>query len=144
MPKALALRPDFPIVDPMNDLQFAEGMLDRILAREPRYPERAYLFVLAGIEFLQETLTARRHVTGAELSWACRDLAIKQFGLLAPAVLEYWKISGTEDFGRIVFTLVDVGLLMTQPGDRLDDFTNVYDFADAFSAAQVWDRVAGA
>jgi uncharacterized repeat protein (TIGR04138 family) len=128
----------------MNDLQFAEGMLDRILAREPRYPERAYLFVLAGIEYVQTQLPVRRHVTGAELAWACRDLAVKQFGLLAPSVLDYWSITATEDFGRIVFTLVDVGLLMTQPEDRLEDFLNVYDFADAFSAAHIWDRMAGA
>ncbi len=128
----------------MNDLQFAEGMLDRILAREPRYPERAYFFVLAGIEYIQTQLPARRHVTGAELAWACRDLAIRQFGLLAPAVLDYWKITSTEDFGRIVFALVDVGLLMTQPEDRLEDFLNVYQFTDAFSADHIWDRVAGA
>ena len=128
----------------MNDLQFADGVLDRILAREPRYPERAYLFVLAGIEYIQAQLPARRHVTGAELAWACRDLAVKQFGLLAPSVLDYWRITRTEDFGRIVFTLVDVGLLMTQPEDRLEDFLNVYDFADAFSATHIWDRVAGA
>ena len=128
----------------MNDLQFAEGVLDRILAREPRYPERAYLFVLAGIEYIQAQLPARRHVTGAELAWGCRDLAVKQFGLLAPSVLDYWRITTTEDFGRIVFTLVDVGLLMTQPEDRLEDFLNVYDFADAFSATHIWDRVAGA
>jgi len=126
---------------PMNELQFAQGMLERILAKEPRYPERAYLFLLAGIEFLQGRLPLRRHVTGAELSWACRDLAIKQFGLLAPSVLGYWNITSTADFGRIVFTLVDVGLLMTQPEDRLEDFINVYEFADAFSAAHVWDRV---
>jgi uncharacterized repeat protein (TIGR04138 family) len=128
----------------MNELQFAEGVLDRILAREPRYPERAYLFVLAGIEFIQSRLPARRHVTGPELAWACRDLAITQFGLLAPSVLGYWGITRTEDFGRIVYTLVDVGLLMTRPEDRLEDFMAVYDFADAFSADQVWDRVAGA
>ena len=124
----------------MNDLQFAEGMLDRILAREARYPERAYLYVLAGIEYIQTQLPARRHVTGAELAWACRDLAVRQFGLLASSVLDYWRITSTEDFGRIVFTLVDVGLLMTQPGDRLEDFQDVYDFAATFSAAHIWDN----
>jgi uncharacterized repeat protein (TIGR04138 family) len=128
----------------MNQLQFTEGVLDRILAREPKYPERAYLFVLAGIEYIQTQLPARRHVTGVELAWACRDLAVRQFGLLAPSVLHYWNITSTRDFGRIVFTLVDVGLLMTQPEDRLEDFLNVYDFADAFSAAHIWDKVAGA
>lgn len=128
----------------MNDLQFTEGMLERILARESRYPERAYLFVLASIEYLQHQLPARRHVTGEELALACRDLALRQFGLLAPAVLDHWNIRTTADFGRIVFTLVDVGLLMTQPGDRPEDFNDIYDFADAFSPGRVWDRVAGA
>lgn len=126
----------------MNELQFSEGILDRILSRESRYPERAYLFVLAAIEFLQHQLPARRHVTGEELSCACRDLALRQYGLLAPSVLGYWNITETTDFGRIVFTLVDAGLLMTQPTDRLEDFADVYAFSEAFSAARVWDRVA--
>lgn len=126
----------------MNELQFSEGVLDRILARETRYPERAYLFVLAAIEFVQHQLPARRHVTGEELSCACRDLALRQFGLLAPSVLAYWNIRETADFGRIVFTLVEAGLLMTQPTDRLEDFADVYRFAEAFSPARVWDRVA--
>ncbi len=125
----------------MNELQFAEGILDRILSRETRYPERAYLFVLAAIEFLQHDLPARRHVTGEELACACRDLALRQFGLLAPSVLGYWNIRETADFGRIVFTLVSAGLLMTQPTDRLEDFADVYAFSEAFSAARVWDRV---
>lgn len=126
----------------MNELQFTEGVLDRILSRESKYPERAYLFVLAAIEYLQHQLPARRHVTGQELSCACRDLALRQFGLLAPSVLGYWNIKETVDFGRIVFALVEAGLLMTQPNDRLEDFTDVYHFAEAFSAARVWDRMA--
>ena len=35
------------------------------------YHERAYLFVLATIEYLQSRLEVRRHVSGAELAWAC-------------------------------------------------------------------------
>ena len=124
----------------MNELQFADDVMARIRAKGGAYHERAYLFVLAGIEYIQTQLPARRHVTGAELAWACRDLAVRQFGLLASSVLDYWRITSTEDFGRIVFTLVDVGLLMTQPGDRLEDFQDVYDFADSFSAAHIWDN----
>lgn len=125
----------------MNELQFADGVLSRILARESRYHERGFLFVLAAIEFLQGRLPARRHVTGQELCWACRDLAVQQFGLLAPDVLRYWNITATADFGRIVFALVDVGMLMTRPEDDPEDFENVFDFAAAFSPSQIWDRV---
>ena len=47
-------------------------------------------------------------------------------------MLAHWGVTRTEDFGRIVFTLVEVGLLVTQPGDREDDFAGVFDFAEAF------------
>ena len=125
----------------MNELQFADDVMARIRARGGRYDERAYLFVLATVEFLQSRLTVRRHVSGAELAVACRDLALTQFGLLARQVLEHWGITRTEDLGRVVFTLVEVGLLVTQPGDREEDFAGVYDFQEAFSDTYAWQGV---
>jgi len=128
----------------VNDLQFADDVLARIRARGGPYHERAFLFMLATIEYLQSRLSARRHVTGGELAWACRDFAREQFGLLAPHVLAHWGITRTEDFGRIVFTLVEVGLLVTQAGDEEGDFEGVYDFADAFGDVYKWSGVRGA
>jgi uncharacterized repeat protein (TIGR04138 family) len=128
----------------VQDLQFVDDILARIHARSgSRYDQRAYLFVLAGIEYLQLKLDMRRHVTGSELAWACRDLARDRFGLLARAVLESWGITRTADFGAIVFTLVSVELLSAQPGDREEDFANVYDFVDAFEREydMKWDGV---
>lgn len=125
----------------MNQLQFADDVMARIRARGGHYDERAYLFVLATVEFLQTRLPVRRHVTGAELAGACRDLALEQFGLLARQVLEHWGITRTEDLGRVVFTLVEVGLLVTQPGDREEDFAGVYDFQEAFTDAYAWQGV---
>jgi uncharacterized repeat protein (TIGR04138 family) len=128
----------------VTELQFADDVLARIRARGGPYHERAFLFVLATIEYLQSRLDLRRPVTGGELAWACRDFAREQFGLLAPHVLAHWGIGRTEDFGRIVFTLVEVGLLVTQPGDQEADFEAVYDFADAFGDAYQWSGVRGA
>ena len=128
----------------MNELQFAEDVMARIRSRGGRYHERAYLFVLGTIEFLQTRLEVRRHVSGAELAWACRDFARQQFGLLAPVVLAHWGITRTEDIGRIVFTLVEVGLLVTQPGDAESDFQAVYQFADAFGDSYEWQGLRGA
>jgi uncharacterized repeat protein (TIGR04138 family) len=128
----------------VNDLQFADDVMARIRARGGQFHERGYLFVLGTIEFLQTSLEARRHVTGAELAWACRDFARKQFGLLAPVVLAHWGITRTEDIGRIVFTLVEVGLLVTQPGDTESDFEGVYQFADAFGDSYEWPGLRGA
>ncbi len=127
----------------MNDLQFADDVLARIRARGAVYHERSFLFVLAAIEYLQSNLDARRHVNGAELAWACRDFARAQFGLLAPHVLAHWGVTRTQDFGRIVFTLVEVGLLVTQPGDQEEDFEGVFDFADAFGDVYEWSGVRG-
>lgn len=128
----------------MNDLQFAEDVMARIRSRGGRYHERAYLFVLGTIEFLQSRLEARRHVSGAELAWACRDFAQQQFGLLARVVLAHWGVTRTEDIGRIVFTLVEVGMLVTQPGDAESDFEAVYQFADAFGDSYEWRGLRGA
>jgi uncharacterized repeat protein (TIGR04138 family) len=128
----------------VNDLQFADDVMARIRASGGTFHERGYLFVLAAIEYLQSRLDARRHVTGAELAWACRDFAQEQFGLMAPQVLQHWGITRTEDIGRIVFTLVEVGLLVTQPGDQESDFEAVYHFADAFGDVYPWQGVRGA
>ena len=117
----------------LPDLQFADGVLARIhaLGGKP-FDERAYLFVLAGIEYLQSKLEVRRHVSGPELAWACRDLARERFGLLARTVLECWGVEDTADLGQIVFALVQIELLSTQPGDKVEDFAGVYDFESAF------------
>ena len=128
----------------MNDLQFADDVMGRIRARGGRYNERAYLFLLGTIEFLQSRLEVRRHVTAAELAWACRDFALQQYGLLAPVVLAHWGITQTGDLGRIVYTLVEVGLLVTQPGDHESDFDAVYQFTDAFGESYDWLGLRGA
>jgi len=63
---------------------------------------------------------------------------------LMPQCASTWGASRTEDFGRIVFTLVEVGLLVTQPGDAESDFEAVYDFAEAFGEVYPWQGVRGA
>ncbi len=127
----------------MNELQFADDVLARIRAKGGHYHERAYLFVLATVEYIQSRLDVRRHVTGQELALACRDLALQQFGLLAPHVLAHWGVTRTEDLGRVVYTLVEVGLLVTQPGDRESDFAGVYEFGEAFTETYAWQGVRG-
>ena len=118
----------------MSDVATLETALAEIRKRDGKYNERAYVFVLAALEFAQTRLPARRHLSGVELAWACRDFALEQFGMLAASVLTHWGVHKTEDFGEIVFMLIDVGLLARQPSDRLEDFAGVYAFADVFKA----------
>ena len=112
--------------------------MDRIRLRESRYDERAYLFVLAALEFVQQRLPERRHLSGSELAEGCRDLALARYGVLARTVLEHWGITSTADFGEVVFTMVDTGLLMKEPQDTKDEFIGVFDFHEAFDRAYRW------
>lgn len=123
----------------MAELAFREGIMDRIRIREPRFHEQAYLFVLSALEMCQAQLTARRHITGVELAHACRDLALERYGLMAKMVLDYWGISSTADIGDIVFTLVDLGFLLSQPQDSREEFVGVFDFDLAFERDYPWN-----
>lgn len=74
-----------------------------------------------------------RHVGGDDLSWGLREYALEQWGILAPSVLKSWGIRCTMDYGRMVFVLVENGLLQKQPEDNIEDFKDVYDFDRAFT-----------
>jgi uncharacterized repeat protein (TIGR04138 family) len=123
----------------MAELAFREGIMDRIRIREPRFDEQAYLFVLSALEMCQAQLTVRRHITGIELAHACRGLALERYGLMARVVLGHWGISATADIGDIVFTLVDLGFLLSQPQDTRDEFVDVFDFDLAFERDYPWN-----
>jgi len=125
----------------VSDFATLEAAFRELEKRDGRYHERAYLFVLAALEYAQGRLPARRHLSGGELAWACRDFALEQFGLLSPTVLAHWGVATTQDFGRIVFMLIDVGLLARQDSDRIEDFDQVYDFAEAFGSGYRWPGV---
>lgn len=122
----------------MGELAFRDGVWEQIRFREPRFHEQAYLFVLAALEFQQSRLPSRRHIDGRELAQAVRDLALDRFGVTARLVLEHWGVRSTADLGDIVFTMVELGLLMSQPSDSKEDFSGVFEFDDAFEAAYPW------
>jgi uncharacterized repeat protein (TIGR04138 family) len=125
----------------MPELAFRDGVMDRIRIRESRFDEKAFLFVLAAIEFCQQRLPERRHLTGRELALGCRDLALDRYGVLARSVLEHWGLTNSASIGEIVFALVDVGLLSAQPTDSVADFLDVFDFHEAFDRNYPWRAV---
>ncbi len=73
-----------------------------------------------------------RHVSGQQLCTGIQDLATQRWGLMAMTVLNHWHINTTEDFGRMVFALVESGHLQKQPDDNMDDFKKVFDFRSVF------------
>ena len=114
------------------------------------YPIEAFNFVREGLSFtmhnvhenVDELSEPDRHVNGQQLCLGLRDFAIEQYGLLAPIVLQHWSIFRTDDFGRIVFAMIEAGLMSSSNRDSLEDFRAVYDFSEVFSEDQLLTRVA--
>lgn len=111
-----------------------EELFAALRARNPRYTEAAYVFVLGALNYVIERLPEPRHITGGEMAGGVRDLAIERFGPMARTVLEHWGIEQTADVGEIVFALVESGVLIKQEEDSRDDFVDVFDFDDAFGS----------
>jgi len=108
-------------------------LVEEICLRDKRYKPDAYEFVLGGLSFTQKKLKKSAHVCGSELAAGLRDYAINQYGALARTVLAHWGITQTQDFGNIVFNMIEKKLLSKTQDDSLVDFEGVYDFNTAFS-----------
>jgi len=116
--------------------------IKEIRAKDPRYALRAYDFTRQAVTYASQVVLAHgAHVSGPELLEAIRLFALDRYGLLAADVLREWGITKTEDFGEIVFHLVDAELLSKTEDDRLEDFRDVYSFQEAFEPAQCWDEI---
>lgn len=123
------------------DLETA--LLD-LAQKHGRYRANAYKFVMDAVQYTVNRLPEKRHVTGPELLGGIRDLALQAFGPMAKTVFEQWGIQRTEDFGSIVFQLVEAGLLGKTDADKQSDFARGYDFNEAFVRNFDWlDRIAG-
>src|SRR5689334_20490235 len=99
--------------------------LAALAAQDRRYPVEAYHFVFEALDFVidrqdrqirrtGETAAPDRHVSVLQLLDGLREYALDQFGPLARLVLERWNVYRTEDFGEIVFSLVEHRLLNKQ------------------------------
>jgi uncharacterized repeat protein (TIGR04138 family) len=124
-------------------MTYLNPKLVEVLKNDPRYAYEAYDFVFHAIQHTQrligragpregEVADKRHHVTGQELLEGIRHLALLEFGALAKTVLAVWGIHKTDDWGNIVFNLIDHELMSKTPDDTRDSFHDVYDFATAF------------
>lgn len=117
----------------------------RTLPPQPlRYHPQAYLFVTEALRQAQELVgkdhvedEESAHISGRELLEGVRVLALKQYGMMTPSVFASWGITATEDFGHIVFEMVERDELRKTERDQLSDFCDVYTFADVFKDGYV-------
>jgi len=116
----------------MQSVHFDE-VIEKITEQDPRYHRDAYTFLREALEYTQKTVCKKgevRHVTGAELLAGIRDYALSQFGPMTLTVLEEWGIRSTEDFGEMVFNMIEHNLLAKTENDSRDDFKDGYDFVE--------------
>ena len=113
-------------------------ILDQILEKDDRYHRDAYYFIREGLDYTQHKLAKEaegkesRHISGQELTNGLRQYAIDNFGPMTKALLNEWGVNSTEDFGEIVFNLVENNLLAKTENDSREDFANGFDFDEAF------------
>jgi len=93
----------------------------------------AYFFVLEALESAVNSRPERGHVSGEDLLEEVRRLGQERYGVMAPDVFRAWGVRATLDFGRVVFHLVEEGLLRKRERDSLRDFIDKFDFEDAFT-----------
>lgn len=120
----------------MQNVSFDE-IVERIMASDPRYQPGAYDFLREALDFTQQQagqsgLDVHRHVTGQQLVQGIREFALREFGPMAITVLHAWGITRCEDFGEIVFNLIDHQVLRKTDTDSRDDFKGGYEFEAAF------------
>ncbi len=139
----------------MHTANFDEA-LEQIVQNDPRYHRDAYLFIREALDYTQKTVnkgtksekgdksdksdaratagdeTKIRHVTGQELLAGVRAYALEQFGPMTLMVLNEWGLNRCEDFGELVFNMVENHLLAKTKKDSRDDFKGGYDFDEAF------------
>lgn len=106
--------------------------IEEICAKDNRYKPDSYEFVMQALNFSQNKLKRQAHITGRELLEGIREFAIEQYGSMAWTVLNHWGITKTDDFGNIVFNMVDGKLFSKTETDSIEDFKDVYDFKSAF------------
>jgi uncharacterized repeat protein (TIGR04138 family) len=116
--------------------------LAEVIRRDPRYAPEAYEFVFAALRHTQKMLgrlpeeetenpPPQQHVKGRELLEGVRDLALREYGLMARTVFHMWGVERTDDFGEIIFNLIESNLMSKTDEDTRDDFRNVCNFDEA-------------
>lgn len=107
--------------------------IQEIVEEDPRYDSAAYRFVLEALTYTQQSLSeGQRHVSGEQLLQGIKELGLQTFGPLAGMVFSAWGIEKTEDFGHIVFNLVEEGYMGEQKDDSIEDFQDGFDIDTVF------------
>lgn len=120
-----------------------DAQILELCREDSRFAYEAYEFVSDAVTFTQDRLgraTERgdtsddRHVSGAELLRGTCELAVREFGMMAPVVFKQWGVRTTDHVGEIVFKLIKAQRLSKSERDAPDDFNGLFDLHEALKS----------
>lgn len=114
-----------------------QDTVNEIIKKDSRYEADAYFFLVEALDVTVKSIRKNqpdhgRHVSGKELLEGIKEYALDEFGPMTHTVFAEWGIHNTQDFGEIVFNLVEAGRLGKTESDSREDFKNAYAFDEAF------------
>lgn len=114
-----------------------QDAISAIVERDPRFEPDAFLFLKEVLDYTvkkhKESEDGHtRHVSGPELLTGFRDFAQEQFGPMAHTLLREWGIRECSHVGEMVFALIEEQVFGKQDSDSIEDFSNIYEFEEAF------------
>lgn len=120
------------------DQQRLEAIIEGIVSQDSRYDVGAYYFLQEALEAslkrrqLEKHVAPSEHIGGPELLDGIRLFALEQFGPMTMTVFNEWGVKRCEDFGEIVYNLIEAGVLGKSEGEGKADFAATYHFKVAF------------
>lgn len=115
-----------------------EERIYHICETDDQYKPQAFFFIYLVLGRCRNVLEKPGHVSGQDLLKAFSEEARMQYGPMALTVLNHMGFRSTEDVGRLVFLMVEEGLLSRTEKDTLEDFKEKYEFQEEFVAKYQW------
>ena len=106
----------------MGEAKSLEMIVHLLVQADSSYAAEAYFLVREAVSYAQTRQEIHRHLTAGELVEALLEYAGKEYGLLAGQVLTEWGLTSPADVGRIVYKLIEAGVLSASPDDSPEDF----------------------
>jgi uncharacterized repeat protein (TIGR04138 family) len=114
--------------------------IQEIAKNDGRYSLRAFGFVHEGLEYtvkkfhgnIERPSDDLHHISGKQLCEGLADLAADKWGRMAKVTLNQLGVKSTNDFGNIVYLMIENKWMHARPEDSIEEFNSVYDFEEVF------------